>query len=142
MRRLAWSTAVAVLVGCGGGGDDTSDDTADEGCGSPVTHTITVTGHVVDSNGARVAGADVSFVDRAWAPGTLDQGVTDANGNFTLVADELTWLPRCYGTALSYWVVATDGARTDEKAVNQRIFGAIEDETFAFSLDQFPMTLP
>lgn len=141
MHRAFLALMISLVVGCGGSTGDDTDDLDDIGCGTPVEYTITATGHVVDGAGARLAGVNVRFEDRAWSPGNLDTAVTGADGSFTLVANGLTWLPRCYATALSYWVVAEDGAMYDEKAANQRIFNAIEEETFAFSLEQFPLTL-
>lgn len=112
------------LTACSGPGDDsdTDPDTDPTGCGDVTTHTITVIARVEDGAGSPFEGATVRLEERNWDPHTLGEGTTDASGDVTLADLSVTGVERCWGTALDYVLVATDGTLTAEADINSFLF--------------------
>jgi hypothetical protein len=135
---------IGMIAGCGGE-EPTQDDTGEnEGCGTPSSHTVSLVYLVVDAAGNGASNLEVRLEDRAWEPGVLGTGATDGNGEGELLAESVTDLPGCWGTMLSYVVVASDpsGYYADaEKPVNSYLFGAISDGSNVADLTAFPIEI-
>lgn len=122
MRVLAALASVA--VGCGA--EPAVDDDRPGACGEETEHVLTVHVAVVDGDGAPVGGARVLLEERATRAGVRGEATTNTDGEAVLADLSITSLEGCWGTALSYFVVASEGARTAEIGVNPSLFNAIE----------------
>jgi hypothetical protein len=134
--------ATVLTLGCAAEEQSLEDTGEEEGCGTPTTHSVTVTFAVVDASKNGVSNLEVRLEDRAWEPGVLGTGQTDGNGLGELLADSVTDLPGCWGTMLNYVVIAEDpsGYYADaEKPVNSYLFGAISDGSNQADLTAFPI---
>ncbi|MCA9490727.1 MAG: hypothetical protein KC621_12440 [Myxococcales bacterium] len=103
---------------------------------------VTLTGRVVDGDGVGVEGADLWLEERNWSPGRVHGAtLSESGGAFELVGGDLPVVEGCWGTAVSYWLVGDDGARTGEKPLNPELLHAWEDGSFAADISSFPLIL-
>jgi protocatechuate 3,4-dioxygenase beta subunit len=67
-----------------------------------------ITGAVLDPSGAPVPGVAVAIMPRS---GSVQGGVSDANGKFTLASTRTIPMPTAAAVAINYWLVARDSER-------------------------------
>lgn len=142
---IGWAS---LWVGCGGGGSVDGSETSETdtelsgACGDVSSMDVTLTGKVVDGDGAGIEGADLWLEERNWSPGRVHGTARSSGGGaFELIAVDLPVVEGCWGTAVSYWLVGDDGARTGEKPLNPEMLHAWEDGTFAADITAFPLIL-
>lgn len=139
--RALW--LLLALTACGDGGDtDTDSDTDGGACGDVSTHTLSLWGLVHDASGAPVQGASVRLEDRGWNDGdVLGEGTSGADGSFLLEDLEVTSVEDCWGTMLSYWVVAEEGERSGEEQVNVWLYTAIDEGSASADASTVPVVI-
>jgi hypothetical protein len=139
MDKRVLVAVVAVALGCGA--EPAVDDDRPGACGEETEHALTVHVAVVDGEGAPVLGALVRLEERAARAGVRGESTTDAAGEATLAGLSITDLEGCWGTALSYFVVASLGDRTAEVGVNPSLFNAIQAGEGVVDRRDRPLTL-
>lgn len=115
---------LALVVPACGGPDDT--DTPAGRCGPETDHVLSVLVAVVDEDERPVAGAQVSLQEFASRPGVRGQATTDAAGHASLQDLSITSIEGCWGIALDYRILASEGSRAAEVGVNPSLFNAID----------------
>jgi hypothetical protein len=120
------TTADSAPAADSSGGDGPTPPGAPPGqCGDVGYFDVSVVGLVVGPDGTAAVGAAVSLEERNWDPQTYASGTTDAYGAFTLVASQIVGVEDCWGVAVDYVVVATQGSASAERDVNQSLFNAV-----------------
>lgn len=132
--------ALGSATGCGADPSDT-DSEPSGACGDVSEHALTVLVAVEDAAGAPVDGATVRLEERATRPGVRGEATTGADGTARLESVQITSIEGCWGTALSYFVVATDGVATAEVGVNPSLFNAITAGEDVVDRRDRPLTL-
>jgi len=122
MRLLC---VLGLLVACKGGQDSDPQETGGA-CGAVTEHTISVEVTVDDGSDAPVEGATVRLEERAWEPGTLGEGTTDAQGQVTLADLSITSVEDCWGTVLDYQLVVEKDPASTEVRLNSALFNAVQ----------------
>ena len=133
-----------LLMACGAPSEDTAvEEDVDEGaCGEVRTHDLEVRAAFEDASGAPLSGVRVSLEERNWAPGTLGEGSTTADGTVSFVAPGVTDVEGCWGSALDYWLVAeADGYATLEETMNSNLYNAIDDGSLVADLRATPLIM-
>ncbi len=128
------------------------DETVDEGgdsdpagveCGDPIPYDVEIRARVEDAGGP-AAGILVYLDDRGWTYTILGSGTTDAAGEVSFVAQNVTALDGCWGTVLNYQLVAEDegDGREVEDDMNTELHAAIDDGSLIADVRDFALTLP
>lgn len=143
MKRLITTWAILGIIGCAKSSDDTSEDDDTNGaCGAVSEHDVDVLGVVHDLEAEPVEGVNVQLEDRGWSPGTiLGTAVTSVSGQFEISGATITDVEDCWGTLLDYVLVASDGSRTGEKAINTQLFNTIADGESVANVEAIPIVL-
>ena len=140
-----WWMVALLVTGCAEEEPEPVDEDTQVGaCGTPEDGiSITVTGLVLDHQGAPVHGADVSLEERNWNTNTTVHGAatTDASGEYTLSGSDLVSVPGCWGTAVDYWVTAEFNGLAGEARANQKLFNAVDDGSLSADFSSFPIEL-
>jgi hypothetical protein len=155
--------AVVALTACSGGDktgdsgdpvDSATTDTVDTtepptdtdeptgACGDVSRWDLTLDGQV-NQPGGGAPGATVRLEERGFqfSPVVYGTTYTDAYGHFSLAATQIVSVDGCWGTLLDYNVVAELGVSSAEAEVNQSLYNAILDGTFAADISLFPLEL-
>lgn len=135
--------ALALIgVGCTREAEETGETGTEPvgACGELGSLSLTVVGRVRDAQENWVSGAEISLEERNWNPGRVyGTAYSDAQGNFTLLADDMPVVEGCWGTAVQYWLVGQAGALTGEKPMNALFSEAYETGATQVDLGQFPL---
>jgi hypothetical protein len=144
-------TSLLVLGCTPNSGKDTGANPTDSGrgaCGDVSTiDLVHISGGVRSSEDQTwVPNVDLALEERNWDPGHVHGTArTDANGQFTLTAEEITVVDGCWGLAVSYWLVGVGAGPYDgwagEKPLNPVLIEVWETGDIDTSLGQFPMFL-
>ncbi len=144
--RICVSIAVVIAAGCTPGEvipdrTDTDQSTGSE-CGDPVHGlSLTFVGLVQDANDDPVEGTTLTLEDRSILPAVdLGSATSGPDGEFTLVANDITDLPGCWLTALDYTLVAVAEYGEVERFVNREMYTAL-DGNGVVDLRQRPLQL-
>jgi hypothetical protein len=111
-------------------------------CGEVSSFDAVITGRVQDDAQNAVGSALIDLEERSWTPGTLHGSATsNADGTFTLTATGMPAVEDCWGTAVSFWLVGSEGELWGEKPMNSLLFDAWVTGTGQADLGEFPLTL-
>ena len=150
---ISWWTAIAaagaLAGGCGEAGTDTegtnspTNTGAQVDCQPAVFVDIAITGDVKDGGVPAGAGVSVRIEEREFAPGLQVHGeaITDASGSYAFTATELPMVDGCLGWAMGFFVVADDGTRSAEWAINSVLSGAWSRGEDSADLTGLPLDL-
>ncbi|MEQ1500587.1 MAG: carboxypeptidase-like regulatory domain-containing protein [Myxococcota bacterium] len=135
----------AMAIGCSGDGEtgDSGETTDPQGaCGDVTEIDVTISGRVVNDDGAGIPDANVQLEERNWSPGTVHgEATTDGSGSFSMTARALPVVEGCWGTAVQFWLVGEAQDLVGEKPMNPQIIGAFDDGSLSVDLGPFPLVL-